>query len=391
MRIAFCGLTAILLSGCSWLGMGYGGTGQYGQSGGMYGADCYNGAYSGNTYGGGGYGMSYGGHSGGDAACGGAGGYSVAGGYGAGMNAGAGPNMGYGYGNGVGSGYDMSSQGYGNTTTLGSNAPYGSAFSGTSGYETSGYSSMGGSVQTVQGAPIYVPQPYPVAVGGGGYQGGGSLPFAITAGIGTSLAIGGNIFPGAEAKPSTGTRTISALTPITYKDAFEKRVDFDLGAEYDVNPTTSLLARVGYSGAEGADKQKIGTVTEGSVTEDLYASFTDLEQVRLEGGFRRYMAPPRHYGGLRPYVGATAGFTHTKDIDVIQSSDTIVSPAESQVYVDGGWSPTASGIIGAEWKTGMRTAIGLETGIRWTDKLDTNLSSDAQWSIPVQLRGRVAF
>ena len=72
MRLAVCALSAVLLSGCSWLGTG-GQSAGFGQSGGAYGVNC---APSG-AYGGAGYGA--------DAGCGFGGGYDVSGaGYGAG-------------------------------------------------------------------------------------------------------------------------------------------------------------------------------------------------------------------------------------------------------------------------------------------------------------------
>ena len=41
---------------------------------------------------------------------------------------------------------------------------------------------------------------------------------------------------------------------------------------------------------------------------------------------------------------------------------------------------------------GQRGAIGIESGIRWTDGLTTESGgADDQWSIPLNLRGRVAF
>jgi hypothetical protein len=119
-----------------------------------------------------------------------------------------------------------------------------------------------------------------------------------------------------------------------------------------------------------------------------------MEQVTLEGGVRKYMGSG--YGGaFRPYVGATAGFTHTSDVTGTYSSNAFnggtggSDPAIN--YVDGGWSPTASGVIGAEMAVGPRSAIGVETGIRWSDDLDTLTKSDDRISIPVSLRGRVSF
>lgn len=456
MRLAVCALSAVLLSGCSWLGMGghsgssYHGSGVYGANcapvGGGYNTAGYGTAGFGNGCGGAGgygvggaqgYGAGFGGAAGYGAGAQGYGaGYGGAAGYGAGGQAGYGAGAqgyGAGYGAGFGGAQGLAAQGYGATagqqvgfngaynanalyggglaglgsagmggygavgvTTLGANAPYGAAAGtvlGTQQYAGGQYGA-GGTVTTVAGNPVYVQQPYPAyygvpqyrAVAGGGF-GGGAMPFGLEAGIGTDFAIDGDILAGEEAKDN-----VSAISAISYKDAFENGTGYDLASTYDLDRNTTLIGRIGYNKASGKSN-KVGTVTEGGLTEDLYAEFTDLEQVTLEGGLRRYVGGwTNPVGGFRPYVGATGGFVHTDDIDITQSSATLVDPALfTQNYVDGGWSPTASGVIGAEWQAGPRTAIGLETGLRWTDKLDTNLKSSDRISVPVRLRGRVSF
>lgn len=454
MRLAACALSAVLLSGCSWLGSGGSYSDSYGyENNGAYAGNCMQGgqgaAYSNTNYGysggqmggqgcapGAGYNVAYGAGGGGYGAgmpggglrgqhgvnaygtglqgsgmygAGGAGMYGAGAGgsgmYGAGTagmyGAGAGGSGMYGagaaagmYGAGTGM-YGTGSTAYGNgVTTLGSAAPYGTAVGGAG-------------TTTVQGAPIYVAQPYPAyyAAGGnqyaggynyqysgGGYSGGGALPFGLELGLGTEFGVGGDIFPGEVHKPfagGSGTGSVSDLAPISYKDAWDNAQGADLAATYDLNQNTTLLGRVGYSKADGGNQLLVGTVSDNGVTEDLYAEFSDLEQYTVEGGLRHYMGAPT---GLRPYVGATAGFVNTKDISVTQSSATLVDPAiYTQNYVDGGWSPTASGVVGAEWAVGGRAALGVETGIRWTDDLDSNFASDARISVPVKLRGRVSF
>ncbi len=452
MRLAACALSAVLLSGCSWLGSGgsYGDSYGYESNGaysnGAYGGGCMQGAqgaaYSNMNYGysggqqggqgcapGAGYNVAYGAGGGGyGAGSGGLRGFQGAGMYGAGAGgsgmygAGAGGSGMYGagvggagiYGAGAGGSgmygagtgmYGAGSSAYSSgVTTLGGAAPYGSAVGGAG-------------VTTVQGAPIYVAQPYPAyyAAGGGAqyagggsqysggynygysgggynYGGGGSLPFGLELGLGQDFHLGGDIFPGEVSKTfagGTGTGTVSDLSSIKYSDAWDNAKSADLTATYDVNANTTLLGRVGYSKADGGNQVLVGSITDAGVTEDLYAEFSDLEQYTVEGGIRHYMGAPT---GLRPYVGATAGFAHTKDISLTQSSDTFVDPAiYTQNYVDGGWAPTASGVIGAEWAVGGRAALGVETGIRWTDDLDSNFASDPRLSVPVKLRGRVSF
>jgi len=448
MRLAVCALSAVLLSGCSWLGIGGNSSSSYGYgSGGSYGCAPGGQGAGGSQYAHQGqYGMQ-------GAGCGPAGGYSVANGYG-GYGAGAG-GMGYGagaggYGSGAGGmGYGAGAGGYGagaggmgygagaggmgaygtgaygagagagalglrgaqtygygagaGGTVLGAGTQFGSAVGGqyvNGQYVSGGQYVAGGSstYQTVQGAPIYVPQPYPAYYGvgyGGGLRGAGAaLPFGLEAGVGTDFSIGGDIFPGELSKPFLGgPGTVSDLAAISYKDAFNETAHYDLAATYDVDPSTTLLARIGYSDAEGQNLL-IGTVDDGAgVSEDLYAQFSDMEQVTLEGGVRKYMGGWNNgFSGVRPYMGATAGFTHNSAVDLTQSSATLVDPTLfTQEYIDAGWTPTASGVVGAEMQVGPRTALGVETGIRWSDDLDTNFETGDRWSVPVRLRGRVSF
>lgn len=434
MRLALCTLSAVLLSGCSWLGIGGNNSSSYNQYGSGGGYGCAPSVYGGGQQA---YGHQYGyANQGGIAGC--ADGYSVAGhgaagygmsghgagagGYGAGaFGQGAGPHgphglrgaqsaggygmSGHGYGAGGGAGY-----GAGSGTVLGAGTQFGSAVGGQYGHGQMMAGGGSGAYQTVQGAPIYVQQPYPAyhgaSAGGGQYGYGGAgcgqrvsgcgaaLPFGIEAGIGTNFSIDGDVFPGEVAKPFLGgPGTVSDLAPVSYSDAYKEAVHYDLAATYDIDPSTTVLARIGYSNAEG-NRLLVGQVDDGAgLTEDLYAEFGDLEEVTLEGGVRKYMGGwNNRFAGVRPYVGATAGFTHNGRVNLTQSSATLVDPALfTQSYIEPGWTPTASGVVGAEMQVGARTAIGVETGIRWSDDLDTNFDTGDRISVPVRLRGRVSF
>jgi hypothetical protein len=335
-------------------------------------------------------------------------------GAGAGYGAGGYGISGFNGANGLGAGgaYGVAGLGsaagvYGATTTLGASAPFGSAFGTGVGTQFGGQQfGTAGNVTTVAGAPIYVPQPYPayygvpqlrgvpVAVGG---FGGGALPFGLEASIGTSFAAGGNIFSAKEAGPasdgiggSSSGRTVGAIGDISYGDAFDNAVHYNLAAAYDLNPSTTLIGQVGYASAEGQSVQ-ISNVTEGGTTAPLFGKFSDLEQYTIEGGVRKYLGAP--YSALRPYVGGTAGVTYTDDVDLIQTSSVFPAGTDAPIagFLQGGWQPTASGVVGAEMQVGARSAIGIESGIRWTDNSDSLLPTDDRWSIPLKLRGRVSF
>jgi len=437
MRLVVGTLSAILLSGCSWFGGGYtssgftGGGSGYGcanninASGGQYG---YTNQYVGQGGCAGGYAYGQAAHAYGYAGTGAHGAYGglpggglrgVQGGGAYGTNMGVAGIQAYGANGAAGMGA-YNAYATGNSTMLGTAAPYGTAVGGaniaganramTGGQFINGRAGYGATsgVTTIQGAPIYIPRPYPAyygvptpnmgCCGGGGYAGGGlrggfaALPFGIEVGIGTEIAIGGDIFPGAPAKPA-GTNFISAIAPIGYADAYKNAVNYELAGTYDVNPSTTLLGRVGYSSAQG-QRLKIGTIDDGiNPAEDLYAQWGDLEQVTLEGGVRKYVGGWNNtVSGIRPYIQATAGFTHNQNVNLVQDS-AILAPAalNTQQYIQAGWTPTAAGLIGAEMQVGARTAIGVETGLRWRDDLNTNLVSGDRWSIPLRLRGRVSF
>ncbi len=457
MRLAVCTLSAVLLSGCSWFGSG-GNSGSFSNY--NNGVSCSNAGNYGGQYG---YGNQYGqGHNTGGGygtvVCGGAktyatNGYAAQPGYAAqgtqavmnlrgaqglhGYNAQAGYQA-AGYPGGYGAQLSNGQWGAGSSavgTVLGSSAPYGNAVggqyanlnnqwsTGTTANIAGGYGyNASGNVRTVQGSPIYVPQPYPAYYGGGvasggcasnmsyvcggGLRGGSAaLPFGIEAGIGTEIAIGGDIIGAKPAGPALGgapgaTLNVSALNAISYGDAYNTAVSYDLGASYDINPSTTIISRLGYSNAKG-ERLRIGTIDDSAfvpapavvTTEDLYARWSDLEQFTLEGGVRKYMGGWNNaMGGLRPYAQATAGFTHNNAVSLSQDSATLMPIGSNvQTYADAGWTPTASGAIGAEMQLGPRTALGVEAGVRWRDDLNAIFESEDRWSVPIKLRGRISF
>ncbi len=498
MRLAVCALSAVLLSGCSWLGAG-GNNAAYGTSNGAYGTNCATGQSG--SYGQQGmYGAqgAYGQQGAYGAASGCAGGsYGVASGaqgagYGAGpvgygaQNAGYGAGygdqgMGYGtqgasYAGAQGMGYGAQGAGYAGTQGYGPvGAGYGSDAYGTgangagtygyggqaigsglaaqgigggygsdvygSSYGTAGYGAVdygqaaygqnvagtqmtngqyvqGAQVQDVLGAPIYVAQPYaqpyiqPYAQSFGTPQlrsGGGSLPFGFELFGGTEYALDGVLKPGKDGGPSDGGGgEAGAFDSIEYADAFKEGYTVGGAATYDLSRNTTLLASAGYSKQEGnvvsTGSFQSGTYVTptgvssttadvfvpdaGSTARDLQGTFGDLEQYTIEGGIRRYVGKNL---GFRPYVGATAGVGYNKAVNLTQVHSDDGTLFNEQEFIASGWSPTAAGLVGAEMAVGSRAAVGVETGVRWRDKLNANADSEARLSIPVKLRGRLSF
>lgn len=355
MRLAACALSTVLLSGCSWFGVG-------GYHGDTYGYDNYGYGYDGGMYGQ----YSYAGYDG----CGGA---VVV----------AGCETAYGYG------YDAGAHG-GYATTLSAAAPYGVAVDGyAAGHGSYAYVDQGYGAH--HGVAVATPA-YGYAVGDPCCAGGSRFGYEAT--VGTEYVLSGEVFQGEASKPFLGgPGTVSDLAPVKYSDAFGNATTLEFATTYDLNPKTQLIGQVGYSTAAGQSVE-LGTVDDGAgTTEVLSAEFSDLEKYTLEGGFRRYLGASGHSGsGFRPFVGASLGFSAVKDVLLTQSSDTLVDPnVFVQEYIDGGWHPIASASLGAEWQVGHRTALGIETGLKYQSALDTNLGSDGHWSVPVKLRGRIEF
>ena len=469
MRLAACALSAVLLSGCSWLGTG-GQSNGYGTSSGAYGAGCA--PVQTASYGQYGQTGSYGG----DAGCAG-GSYGVGQGYGAGQGYGQGYGAGQGYGQGAGQGYGANGQGYGqagygqagygaggqgfgqagagygqagfgqggygaggigaglaaqgigggygaNTvygaggaTTLGAGAPYGAAAYGgnvVGSQLSNGQYVNGAYVQNVVGAPIYVPQPYAQPYGVPQLRGvGAALPFGFEVFGGTEFDIDGDAKRGKSRSPSDpGNGGVSPgiageFNNVEFSDAFSDGYNVGGAMTYDLSRNTTLLASGAFSEKNGrvvdTGSFQSGTFADpanptlanftpdiGAVDRDLQGSFSDLRQYTLEAGVRQYVG---NNHSLRPYVGATGGFAYNNNVNVTQNySDTGEVFAPTGEFIDSGWRPTAAGVVGAEVAVGNRAAIGVETGIRWRDGLKGDLvNNDDRFSIPLNLRGRLAF
>lgn len=425
MRLTILALSAAAISGCSWLGGGHGQqmyiTAGCSPAGGSYhqagfqnpgyqyagdqqqfgyaqGAGCVSGAY----------GAQPSMHA-----------------YGAGYSADV---HGYQYG----AGQSFAAQGYGGATQVaqnsfghaaagypagatspGASAPYGAA--APTQYASAGQYGQTAAVQTVVGAPLYVGQPYPVpqmrgsACCGtqgyaGGYSGGGAMPFGFELFAGTEFEASGNIFTKQFVGPPDGDFTINArvgaINPISYDDAFGATKTIGAAISYDLSPNTTVLGSIAHGVAEGQTVTEYTTFqpgtwagttftpAAGSTARHLDGSFTDLETTTLEAGLRHYVGKPH---SLRPYVGATAGFVHNGDVQFTQTYTDDGSFFGEREFVESGWNPTASATLGAELALSPRAAIGVESGIRWRDDMNSTAPSEDRVSIPLTFRGRLSF
>lgn len=328
-------------------------------------------------------------------------------------------------------------QGYPQTvTTLGASAPYGAAIGGAGSFAQAGqfgaaqfgaggqfagvaganaqFGGYGG--QVIAGAPIYVPQPYPApypvppvnpSVCCGTSAGGAAMPVGFEFFGGTEIDAQGDLFTKKSDGPPDGDYTIGLrvgdINAISYGDAFGPVKQIGGALAYDLSPTMTVLGSVSYGRAEGQTVENYTTVQPGtwsgtslggftftpSGTErSLDGTFTDLETATIEGGVRNYVG---HNPSLRPYFGLSGGFTHNNAVTFTQTYSDDGSFYGQRQFIDSGWSPTAAATIGAEMALGPRTAIGFESGVRWRDNMNTAAPSEDRVTIPLTLRGRLAF
>lgn len=443
MRLAILALSAAAISGCSWLGnthqprhaagcypamtTGYGGQaagyqGGWQTTGYQTGSACAAGAYG--SYGAQGYGVQgngvpqgYGPQN-----------YGAPQGYGAqGYAAQAYGQAGYSMSGATASANGFSASGYpgamagtsASVTTLNAAAPYGSAVAGQ--YSGGQYGSViggqGAEVRTVMGAPIYVPQPYPMPLrgsaccGGGGFVGGGgaaafggAMPFGVEVFGGTEFENNGDLFTKKSDGPPDGDFTqnirVGEIDPIGYQDAFGSTKTIGAALTYDLSPNTTILGSLAHGIAEGKTVESYTTVqpgtwtggaftpTVGSTARAIDGTFTDLETTTLEAGVRQYIGHPSK---LRPYVGATGGFVHNGNVQFFQTYTDDGAYYGERTFIRSAWNPTASATLGAELALGPRSAIGIESGIRWRDDMKTTAPSEDRYTVPLTLRGRLSF
>ena len=218
----------------------------------------------------------------------------------------------------------------------------------------------------------------------------------------------------------------SASAPsISFDDAHSTPATISAGLEYVLNNRMTVFAKGGYTHSEGEDgnvagvqaslyretqgteyAQDIDPVTgvpiPGSYTETVLTptyseivnqeiatfdyAFSDMERYNLEVGARHYFNPLVKSEGFRtvtPFIGASAGASHYNavTVDVSQRQafyresfeeggvgpeqmfDVAAAPQRVDLY-DSQWVPQGQLNVGAEWQVTPGMALALESGVR---------------------------
>ncbi len=261
---------------------------------------------------------------------------------------------------------------------------------------------------------------------------------------------------------------LGVLTPNQYEEALTPDISFDDvhstpfrvagGVEYIVSPKTTFFANAGYSAAEG----KAGSV--GTVNATLYRltesqdyipedpglnamgdpnpptgnfienggvsrstsylpnqeiarfsyDFTDMKRIDLELGARHYFNPiikDQGFKTLTPFVGASLGASHFNGVSFDTSQSQlfyerafesggdvadfyeVTGPSTRVDLYDSQWVPSGQLNAGVEWQVTPKTALAFESGLRveGARKYSNGEKGDKNIAVPFTVRGSYNF
>lgn len=189
-----------------------------------------------------------------------------------------------------------------------------------------------------------------------------------------------------------------AASELSFQDAYASGDRFDFGGSYALNPNRKVVLN-GYASSFDGSRQNIGTQDGEAITGNI----SDYDSYGLEAGLRQYFLPMRApvLRSVRPYVEGRVGAARVDSINVTGVTQTdangdITNRGNLALY-EGGWVPTAAGLVGVETPLFNRMTVGIESGLRYSGRLGADNGSFAtesgggKWTVPVSLRGRYRF
>jgi len=227
---------------------------------------------------------------------------------------------------------------------------------------------------------------------------------------------------------------------LSFDDVYNTPTILKGGVEYIANPHFTVFANVGYAHAEGTDGATAGI--EGTIlrrTElqpvdfegvpsaeptvfssffpnqniaNLVIDFNDQRRFDVEAGARHYFDPissEKGYRTLTPFVGGAVGVSHVNEVsfttsqnqrfleDAFESDGTNYYEVSSNDTVntiyDSDWLVNGAVTAGMEWQVTPKWAMALETGVKFEQGRDliSGESGDDNISVPVTFRGSFNF
>jgi len=243
----------------------------------------------------------------------------------------------------------------------------------------------------------------------------------------------------------------SQTSNVLFEDAWSIPINIKGGLEYILNDKVTVFANGGYTSADGQSRTVStvdATIYRNDITQSydndsvpegpptvavgflpnqriasFQQSFSDVEQYDLEVGARHYFNPlvkSEGYRTVTPFVGASVGISHVNAVDVTASQtqgyydrlyegetgelkfDVPTDTTSTRIY-DSAWLPQGQLNVGAEWQVTPGFALAAETGLKvqgargyadFTNAAGETVSGEsgeANISIPLTLRGSINF
>ena len=229
----------------------------------------------------------------------------------------------------------------------------------------------------------------------------------LEGGIGADFVVGGDAITGSQTHAGFINPT-TAIADVKMKDAYEMGYRAELGGSYALNPNRKLTLQGTYAQADG---KEVSWGTQDAAT--LRGTMSDYKSYGIEAGVRQYISPIRVplLKSVRPYLEGKVGAAYQdaislNNINEIGGPVNLGTPTSLAMY-ESGWVPTGAGMIGLETPIFKRFTMGVETGIRYAGKPNSDNSDKAaatfnaryagannggeRWSVPLTIRGRYRF
>ena len=221
----------------------------------------------------------------------------------------------------------------------------------------------------------------------------------LEGGVGPSFLAFGDAVTGEEAHAQLG----ADLRDLSMDTVYQDGVRVEAGVSKALAPNTKLSLTGNYTNHDSEGVVDWGTIG----GERLTGGLSDYTSYGAEAGLRQYgrIARAPLVRSVRPYVEGRLGASYVEGIDVVGATlaGAPVAGGADIGFYEGGWVPTAAGLVGVETPFIGNSTIGLETGLRYSGKLEADEAiaptsplagsnnGASRWSVPVMLRGRYRF
>lgn len=222
----------------------------------------------------------------------------------------------------------------------------------------------------------------------------------LEGGVGPAFIVDGTAVTGSQ----TNDGSPANIRTISMNDAYDTGLRAELGGSYALSPNRKVTLMGHYQKADSAGVVDWGTVGE----EALTGALSDYESYGAELGLRQYFALRRGLilNSVRPYVEGRVGLTQLDDVQIenVQLGGAAFNGGNPVPFYESSLVGTAAGLVGVETPLTRYSTIGLETGLRYTGKPDTDTSAlgpgnalaginngGSTLSVPIMLRGRYRF